>query len=80
MGISFKRVAKNALISLNGRLALEFSLGRPQKKDAFITAILPACPVRLEKVWGRWVSCGRICDATLLKEISMALVRLFSNR
>ena len=72
VGISFKRVAKNALISLNGRLALKFSPGQPQKTVAFITVALSACSLRLAKVWGRWASCGRTCDATLLKEIPTA--------
>jgi hypothetical protein len=54
---------------LNGRLAVKFSLGQPQKTDAFITVVLPACSVRLDKIWGRWASCGIICDASLLKEI-----------
>ena len=72
VGISFKRAAKIYRISLNGRLAVKFSLGQPQKTDDLITVALPACPVRLVKVWGRCASCGRICDAALLKEIPTA--------
>ena len=74
VGISFKRVAKNALISLNGRLAMKLGPGQPQKMDVFSTEALPACSVRLYKVWRRWAGCGRICDATLLKEIPAALL------
>jgi hypothetical protein len=39
--------------------------------------VLPACSLRLAKVWGRWASCGITCDAALLKEIPMG--RLSNN-
>jgi hypothetical protein len=74
VGISLKRVAKICLISLNGRLAVKFSLGQPQKTDAFLTVALSACSVSLYKVRGRWASRGRICDAALFKEIPTALL------
>ena len=78
VGISFKRAAKTYLISLNGRLAVKFSPGQPQKTVAFITVALSACSMRLYKVWGRWASCGMIRDAALLKEIPTA--PLFDNK
>ena len=74
MGVSFKRAAKTYLISSNGRLAVKFGLGQPQKANAFISAALSACSVRLDKVWGRGASCVRMCDAALLKETPTALL------
>jgi hypothetical protein len=70
--ISFRRVAKNCIIPLNGRLALKFNQGQPHKIDSFITVAFSACSTPLYKAKGAFDQLSRICVAALLKEISTA--------